>query len=180
MKQINPTHQTEKKGLLKVQEIIAGLSWIFRPTPNDDYGIDGEIEPVINGSVTNRLLKIQVKSGASYLRNAGASEFEFVASQNDLDYWKRCNVPVLLIVYDPAKDEAYWKWVQGYLLDHPEANDTMRFSFSRTTDLFSERCADLLAKISNDTTAIADAEPPVQPLHNECLWSNLLKVEEMP
>jgi hypothetical protein len=40
-KKINPQHQSEKRGLRALQTYVEELGWIFRPTPNDDYGCTG-------------------------------------------------------------------------------------------------------------------------------------------
>lgn len=88
------------------------MDWVWRPTPNDDVGIDGEIELGNDGAATAKIIKVQVKSGASYIRNSTGTRFDFYASSADLSYWNGANLPVIVVVYDPAKGEGYWKPVQ--------------------------------------------------------------------
>lgn len=177
-KKINPQHQSEKRGLRALQTYVEELGWIFRPTPNDDYGIDGEIEPVVDDSPTARLLKVQVKSGSSYVRVATTEEFFFLASGNDLDYWTGCSVPVLLVVYDPKTNQVYGKWIQGYLRDNPAARSDRKIWFRRDSDALEPSRANELAQLANATPS-AGKLPSCEP-HSEVLWSNILPVTSLP
>jgi Domain of unknown function (DUF4365) len=180
MKKINPQHKTEKRGLNELQAIVTELGWIFRPTPNDDYGIDGEIEPVENESPSGKLLKVQVKSGTSYMRGITESEFYFLASADDLNYWSTGSLPVLVVIYDPQRTELYWKWIQGYLRKDSNALAARKIWFRRDADRLTAERADDLLKIAGDTSAAADVIPTAVAPHTEVLWSNLLRVTELP
>jgi hypothetical protein len=60
--------------------LICDVSAIWRPTPNDDYGLDGELEFTRDGAMTGFIVKVQVKTGPSYLRNKTASGFDYYVS----------------------------------------------------------------------------------------------------
>ena len=51
-KLLNPNQPTEKLGLIFIQQMAHELRAIWRPTPNDDYGLDGELEFTRDGAVT--------------------------------------------------------------------------------------------------------------------------------
>jgi hypothetical protein len=108
-KYFNPKRKTANQGVAYVQKIVDEMDCVWRPTPNDDVGLDGEIELGKDGAATAKLVKAQVKSGLSYIRNPTGTSFDFYANPKDLHYWSGANVPVILVVYDPAKGEGYWK-----------------------------------------------------------------------
>jgi hypothetical protein len=92
-----------------VQRTVDDMDCVWRPTPNDDVGIDGEIELGKDGTATGHLIKVQVKSGKSYIRNPKGQSFDFYADADDLEYWKNANLPIILVVFDPEAGEGYWK-----------------------------------------------------------------------
>ena len=65
-KLLNPNQPTERLGLIFIQQIAHDLRAIWRPTPNDDYGLDGELEFTRDGVVTGFIVKVQVKSGPTF------------------------------------------------------------------------------------------------------------------
>jgi hypothetical protein len=79
--------------------------WIFRDLPCD-YGVDMEVEIVEADLVTGKRLWFQLKGTESPdLRG------KFVAFETDvklLEYSLRCDFPLLLVVVDTLKKEAYW------------------------------------------------------------------------
>src|SRR5438034_3219332 len=99
VKKFNPKRKAANQGVAYVQRIVDEMDCVWRPTPNDDVGLDGEIELGKDGAATARLLKVQVKSGSSYIRNSTGTSFDFYASSADLSYWKDANLPVILVVY---------------------------------------------------------------------------------
>jgi hypothetical protein len=62
-KKFNPRRRTANQGVAFVQGIVDEMDCVWRPTPNDDAGLDGEIELGKEGVATARLIKVQVKSG---------------------------------------------------------------------------------------------------------------------
>lgn len=178
-KQINPKASTEKEGLIHVQSIVNDMNCIWRPTPNDDYGIDGEIELTDSGQPTGRILKVQVKSGQSYFANERSGLFDFLANPSDLAYWLNCNVPVLLMLYDPRRREAYWKCVSEYVAEKPEAvARPHRIRFSRRTDKFQKANYVSLCKlVFADEAELTDF---LKDKVREVIYANLLPVLELP
>ena len=59
---------TEREGVAAVQQCLTQMGWIFRENPHTDYGIDGDVEQVMNDEPTNSHIALQIKSGPSYLK----------------------------------------------------------------------------------------------------------------
>jgi hypothetical protein len=68
-KHFNPRRRTANHGVMFIQRTVDDLECVWRSTPNDDVGLDGEIELGKDGAATGHLIKVQVKSGKSYIRN---------------------------------------------------------------------------------------------------------------
>src|SRR5438552_5965373 len=97
------TAVTAKAGVLFLQQIVNEHGSIFRPVhQEDDVGIDGFIEPVVDEVATGGLVAVQVKSGDSYLSNDG-SEFVIPVDERHLKYWLEYMVPVILVGHLPSK-----------------------------------------------------------------------------
>jgi hypothetical protein len=179
MKKFNPNRKTANLGVAFVQQIVDEMGCVWRPTPNDDVGIDGEIELGKEGLATGVLLKVQVKSGVSYFHNSTSRGFDFVASPDDLQYWSQSNLPVVLIVYDPIHKEGFWKSIRDYLGVNPGPLTKSRpIAFSKKKDRFVVAAFLQLCNI-----AISDEAELTSFLKNkitEPIYSNLLPVLEYP
>src|ERR1700687_5284160 len=66
VKQFTPQRKAANQGISYVQKIVDEMNYVWRPVPNDDVGLDGEIELSKDGTATAKLLKAQIKSGSSY------------------------------------------------------------------------------------------------------------------
>ena len=65
MKQWTERETTARSGIVKLDRVVTDMRYIWRPTPNSDVGIDGEIELVEDRAATAKIIKAQVKSGPS-------------------------------------------------------------------------------------------------------------------
>ncbi|MEN1706128.1 MAG: DUF4365 domain-containing protein [Planctomycetota bacterium] len=109
------TAVTAKAGVLFLQQAVNEHGSIFRPVhQEDDVGIDGFIEPVIDEEATGRLVAVQVKSGDSYLSNDG-SAFVIPVDERHLSYWVGYMVPVILVAHSASRDLAVWTSVRDYV-----------------------------------------------------------------
>ena len=99
---------------------------IFRVISQDDFGIDGEIEIItakpdgVGFQTSGGIIKVQAKSGASYVKKDSATSFSAPVRKDDLDYWNGCTFPVFFIVYSPNDDALYFKEVKSYIRDTPD------------------------------------------------------------
>jgi hypothetical protein len=110
----------ESLGLILVGQafsVVAEAGQIFRPTPNSDWGIDGEIEfKDDHGRASGRRLYVQLKSGDSYLkkrRRDGAEVFP-IKNPRWADYWQQQAYAVMLVIR-ASDGEIRWMDVSTYL-----------------------------------------------------------------
>jgi hypothetical protein len=84
------------------------MKCIFREINKDDFGIDGEIEVVIpkpdgkGYQTTGGIIKVQAKSGMSYVKQDTETSFSSPVSKADLETWYQANYPTVYIVHHPV------------------------------------------------------------------------------
>jgi len=94
---------SEWKGLDCINAVVHEMHCIYREISKDDFGFDGEIEVVIpkedgqGCETTGGIIKLQSKSGSSYVNHDNETHFYVYVKQQDLDLWNRTNVPVILL-----------------------------------------------------------------------------------
>jgi Domain of unknown function (DUF4365) len=147
------------------------FSWQL--TGKFDAGIDGYIE--LRDAKTRAMLgahlAAQVKAYAKFTAETAAS-FAFLCDQEDIDYWMRSNIPVLLVCVHPDTDEAWFVCVTGYFAD-PERRTSRRVVFDKRTMRFDPGVADTLKELALPP----DAGVPRHGLRGpETLLTNLLPV----
>lgn len=110
-----PTYFQERAGVLRVAALLNAAGMIFRETPNADVGLDGYVELVDeNGSATGKTIAVQIKSGKSYLNDAGDA-WRFTPPEKHRHYWEMYPLPVILMIHDPDSDEVFWTDVRFQL-----------------------------------------------------------------
>lgn len=93
---------------------------IFRPTPNSDWGIDGEIEfKNDKGQASGRRVYLQLKSGDSYLhtRKSDGKEVFTIKNPRHAEYWQAHEYPVMLVIRT-FDSQIRWMNVTDYLRRH--------------------------------------------------------------
>jgi len=93
---------------------------IFRPTPNSDWGIDGEIEfKNDKGQASGRRVYLQLKSGDSYLhtRKSDGKEIFAIKNPRHAEYWQAHEYPVMLVIRI-SDSQIRWMNVTDYLRRH--------------------------------------------------------------
>ncbi|HEV2914361.1 MAG TPA: DUF4365 domain-containing protein [Pyrinomonadaceae bacterium] len=108
---------TERQGVLRVGLIFSeDFDWIFRDQPIEDWGIDAEIEVVSEGIPTGRLIAAQIKSGESWFKEQDDKGFIYRGDERHLEYWRGHSLPVVLILYNPQTQTAYWEIIRDELI----------------------------------------------------------------
>ncbi|WP_246689568.1 DUF4365 domain-containing protein [Methylobacterium sp. WL116] len=172
---------SEWRGLDRINLVVHGMKCIWREQEKDDVGIDGEIElcrPRVDGDgavATGRIVKVQSKSGTSFVIRDTETSFASPMFEKDILYWRGVNVPVIYVVFHPDDDALYWKDVQAYLRDNPNAlRAPHRIEFSKADDRFDEAAYPALL-------APCEAAPErVSTEVGETLFTNLLRIECRP
>jgi hypothetical protein len=85
------------------------LGWIFREQHESDHGIDALVETVVSGQPAGRLIALQIKSGRSWFKEPfQASGWILRGPRRNLSYWLKHQLPVLVVLFDPLINKAYW------------------------------------------------------------------------
>ena len=113
MKQWTERDTTSHLGVAKLDRVVTDMGYIWRPTPNSDVGLDGEIELVEDRAASANIIKVQVRSGVSYFRKEDQRSFGYHASKDDVQYWLNANNTVLLVLYHPERDCLYGIHIQA-------------------------------------------------------------------
>lgn len=115
-----PLGDSESRELFLLGEafrVAAEAGHIFRPTPNSDWGIDGEIEfKNERGEASGLRVYLQLKSGDSYLRTRKSDSKEIFALKKTrhAEYWRSQRYPVMLVIRD-SLGRIRWMDVSEYL-----------------------------------------------------------------
>ncbi|MET9404043.1 DUF4365 domain-containing protein [Kitasatospora sp. NPDC002965] len=107
-----PTAKAGSQGVTHTQLAVEDeLRWLFREQPTEDYGIDAHVEIVDEDEVLGRLLALQIKSGASFFREATPDGWWFRPDAEHVQYWLNHSLPVVVVLYKPETKVCYWQFV---------------------------------------------------------------------
>lgn len=144
---VDTNYFTEREGILNVEKIVNEMLCIWRETPNKDVGIDGQIEYVDkNGNATGQVIAVQVKAGSSFIKG-DENNINFYPEAKHRQYWENFPLPVIIIIYNPENNIAYWKDVRRVLRSENKdkvikISKKQVFSLSQKTTIF-ESCGAL-------------------------------------
>lgn len=102
-----PSKFQEWKGLDRISLVVHEMKCIFREITKDDYGLDGEIEVVVQkaggkGYETNGgIIKVQAKSGESYVKQDGESGFVTPVEKSDFNAGKYDEILLASVMSPP-------------------------------------------------------------------------------
>jgi Domain of unknown function (DUF4365) len=89
--------------------IIDALGWKFREQHESDWDIDAIVEVAVDDVPTGRLIALQIKSGQSYFDEVSPSaDWVLRGPKRHLSYWLEHQLPVLVVLFDPRTQSAYW------------------------------------------------------------------------
>jgi uncharacterized protein YlaI len=124
---------------------IAGeAGQIFRPTPNSDWGIDGEIEfKDYEGKASGKRVYLQLKSGDSYLytRKRDEKDIFTIKKKRWAEYWQAQAYPVMLVIRT-SDGRIRWMNVTEYLQRHGKGTKQIVFEGEPFTALNVSRLRD--------------------------------------
>lgn len=171
----------EWTGLDRISLVVHEMKCIFRELTKDDYGLDGEIEVVVPKAgdqgyeTTGGIIKVQAKSGESYVKQDTGTEFVTPVEKIDLEGWHNAPYPVFFIVYHPRDDKLYYKEIKSYVKNTRDVfKPPLRVTFTKATDEFN------VEKYDQILHAAAISPPRISFDQREKLYSNLLLVKRGP
>lgn len=140
-------NQSRELGLIgDMFSIVAAAGHIFRPTPNSDCGIDGEIEfKDAAYRASGQRVYVQLKSGESHLtrRKGDGEEIFSVTNPRHLQYWAQQAYPVMLVIRQ-SNGSIRWMDVSAYLKKNDNANRQIVFRGSPLSPETVRQLADKL------------------------------------
>jgi hypothetical protein len=144
--QINIDNESRELILVGHAFSIAGeAGQIFRPVPNSDWGIDGEIEfKNDKGEASGKRVYLQLKSGDSYLnKRKDGEEVFYIKNPRHAEYWQAHEYPVMLVIRT-SDGEIRWMNVTDYLKRHGKETKQIVFEGEPFTALNVSRMRDKL------------------------------------
>lgn len=140
-----------------------------------DKGIDGYMEIVdpSTGTATNNIILVQSKATTGDFIAETGEGFDYYCDERDLTYWISGNAPVILVISNPNRNEAYWVSIKDYFTELSDRK-SHKVHFNKDKNRF-----DVNSKL--DLIGMAtpkDAGVYLSPLpKREALCSNLLEVD---
>ncbi|MFC3164666.1 DUF4365 domain-containing protein [Ciceribacter thiooxidans] len=158
-KRITDSQILGELGETAVKKIVLEIGFIYENRGRLEAGTDGliELRDRRSGAPLGKLLGVQVKSTANgkYIRETD-HQFEYVMKATDLAYWRKYNVPVIIVLWRQSDGTAYWKDVSEAM-----HGDERRLKFDKGDDAFGPDCADRLAALTIDRRTPGVYVPPL-------------------
>lgn len=162
------------QGTSLIDLVVSRMGFVWRPTAQHDAGIDGEIEvrDPATGRMTGLLIKVQSKAVSAFA-NETDEGFDYWPEERDMRYWLGHNLPVILVVSQPATGNIYWLPVEA----PTSSTNSKRFHYVKARDRLDDgargRLIQLVQSVGQGAVAPALAR-------REQLTSNLLPVVRLP
>jgi len=143
---VDSNSRTGRLGVASVQLKFEKMRWIFREQPIEDYGIDAHVEIVENGIATGELIALQIKSGSSWFKEKNnKNSIIFRDSFAHFNYWLRYSIPVIIVLYNPENEVAYWQVISKHSAIKTKKDYKLKIPFCQKID---ESSTTLLKQIS--------------------------------
>jgi hypothetical protein len=164
-----------QKGVNFIESILLKMGSRWTESGANEVGIDGYIELFDPSSRVSLGLTLGVQSKVvSSIRDV-VEDFRYTCDPNDLEYWLKGNIPVILVVSDPDTNQAFWIWIQDVFRDWKPGQPTS-VVFKKSQNRFDASALSNLVGIGAPARGLYLAPPPL----SEKLWSNLLGVDGLP
>jgi len=107
---LNHSHQKGSSGQSYFQHFVNNeLKCIYHPiNQENDFGIDGYIELVIDRCVTGKLIGVQIKHGNSFFRSKTDYGFKFIGDNKHLNYYLNSQAPIFILIMDEDFVNNHW------------------------------------------------------------------------
>jgi hypothetical protein len=158
-KRITDNQVLGELGETAVKKIVLETGFLYEQRGRLEAGTDGliELRDRSSGAPLGKLLGVQVKAteSGSYVRETD-NGFEYLLKPDDLAYWRRYNVPVIIVLWRQSDGSAYWQDVTSGL-----RGDERRLKFDKHDDVFDTSCADRLGALTIDRRTPGVHIPPL-------------------
>jgi hypothetical protein len=132
MPKYKKTNITAKLGVNHVKNIVEESGCIFHKIEQEnDLGIDGIIEFILDEKPANKSIALQIKSGLSYFNEKNKECI--IPVKSHFEYWSKYPLPVLGLVYIHELKKGYWVDIKEYF----EANgkvSAIKYPANRTNE----------------------------------------------
>ncbi|MCW2282600.1 hypothetical protein M2323_000361 [Rhodoblastus acidophilus] len=159
-KTITQSQITGEHGVALVKDRINAMGYLFGEYCRTEAGIDAfaEIRNAATGTPMAKIIAIQIKTTDSARYTAETdTEFEYLCREEDFNYWRDANVPVIVVLVRICDRTVFWKQIPREI----SATDR-RLRFNKVDDDLSPPAADKLAQIAVDETRPGIWIPPAQ------------------
>lgn len=139
------THLVDQEGFGFITKVFSRINCIVNEY-HRETGIDALLEIRESPYVSSgKLIAIQLKSGDSYFRTQDERNYYYYADYKHIDYWLKCCLPVLLIIYSPSQEKAFGtkidksilvKLSKGVKVPIPKENDLSKIRKENLLELF--------------------------------------------
>ncbi len=175
-KTISGTGLTGQKGVHVIEGVVLDMESRWTPSGPNEVGIDGYIELFDPASHKALGLNLAAQSKASTgITSDPRATFDFWCAPADIEYWLAGNMPMILVVSDPASKEAWWVSVKDYFKDWKPGNPTT-VTFKKDEQRFTKDCFAALAALAAPKAGLYLA--PARKA--ERVHSNLLRIDSYP
>lgn len=140
--------RTERLGVSKIQAFFSDCGWLFREQLVEDYGVDAQVEIVLDDEPIGKLLAIQIKSGESYFEKTTPKGVVFRFPERHKTYWLNFSIPVIIILYNPDSDMLLWQVISDKTVKDAGNSYKIIVPFENTLD---EECLPIFIKLSKQT-----------------------------
>jgi Domain of unknown function (DUF4365) len=158
-KRITDSQVLGELGETAAKKIVLETGFLYEQRGRLEAGTDGliELRDRRSGAPLGKLLGVQVKATArgNYVRET-EKQFEYLLKADDLAYWRKYNIPVIIVLWRQSDGSAYWKDVTDSL-----RGEERRLKFDKNDDVFDPRCADRLAALTIDRRTPGVYIPPL-------------------
>jgi hypothetical protein len=160
---------TERRGVEAVRGVLVGeFGWYPHEPVQPDFGIDAYVECPEEGVPNGRMLALQIKAGTSYFREENDEGFVYRGELRHLAYWSAHSLPVVLVLYHPEEECAYWAAVTEDVVQQTKKG--WRITVPRNQKL-AEEAAEQLQELAGDDPYILR----LNRLRSERTWMQLLR-----
>lgn len=174
MKTLSKSQLIGQRGELLVAERTLAMGLPFHALNRLETGIDGvlELRDPVTGHTLAKWIGAQIKTTeAEAYAYEDDRKFEFLLNQNDLDYWRGANIPLIIVLVRLNTADMYWKAIDTGSLSEPR-----RLHFDKSIDRFDRDAADRVAALCVDRNQLGSYVPPMctgEPVHLTMLRTDL-------